>query len=282
MREHRGWIALDIDGTITDASHRVPPEVAAYVKELYEHGWEIIFITGRAFAFAHVALQVFTFPFYLAVQNGADIVHMPSRRLVARNYFSSSIISETEKAHLGIPEDFILYTGFEHGDFCYYRPKKFSNVMLARLHALMPFSLEPWKEVDQFTFDTTDQFPLIKCLGIQPEMERLHERLEGLPSVVSTLIRDPSDKHHFLNLITHQEATKGKALKRAMAEANLGGYVIAAGDDLNDVSMLNVADCKIVMENAPLHMHSMAHILAEPGHKHGIVNALKKAVRLCA
>ena len=66
-----------------------------------------------------------------------------------------------------------------------------------------------------------------------------------------------------------------------MLESKLGGYVIAAGDDLNDLSMLAAADCKIVMENAPLQMHSIAHILAPSAQKQGIIAALKEAVLQC-
>lgn len=282
MRKHRGWIALDIDGTITDATHRVPAEVVDFLQSLYEVGWELIFITGRSFSFAEMALHVFAFPYYLALQNGADILHMPTKRLVARNYLTLSSIEQIEKAHLGIPEDFIIYTGYEHGDFCYYRPKKFSHAMLQHLHKIMPLSLEPWQEVDHFQFEESEHFPLIKCLGVRTEMERLNERLNAYPSITTTLIRDPLDNDRiYLNLVTSVEATKGKALERAMKESGLRGYIIAAGDDLNDLSMLAVADCKIVMENAPLQMHAHADILAPAGHKRGIIPALQEAVQKC-
>lgn len=282
MRLHHGWIALDIDGTITDASHHVPSHVASFLQELYEDGWELIFITGRTFSFAHMALRIFGFPYYLALQNGADILHMPSKKLVARYYLSSEILQEIEMSYQGISEDFIIYTGYERGDFCYYRPKKFSKAMLMHLHKIMPLSLEPWKEVDHFNFKEEEAFPLIKCLGVKSEMERLERKLQQIPSIATTLIRDPLDKDQiYLNLVTSAYATKGKALQTAMREAGGSGYVIAAGDDLNDLSMLNVADCKIVMENAPLQMHSVADILAESGQKQGIIASLKEAIRRC-
>jgi hypothetical protein len=227
-------------------------------------------------------LHVFEFPFYLALQNGADILHMPSKRLVARSYVSSAIIKEIEKCYQGLSEDFIVYTGYEHGDFCYYRPKNFSHAMLSHLRKIMPLSLEPWKEVDHFDFDASDQFPLIKCLGEKEEMERLALRLKKIPSIVTTLIRDPLDKDRiYLNLVTSARATKGQALAKAMQEAKAAGYVIAAGDDLNDISMLEDADCKIVMENAPLEMHPLAHILAQSGQKQGIIAALQEAIQKC-
>src|SRR5579862_9450490 len=193
-----------------------------------------------------------------------------------------AIIQEIAQLYHAIPEDFIIYTGYEHGDFCYYRPKKFSQAMLAHLRKIMPLSSEPWKEVDHFDFEASDQFPLIKCLGERNEMERLALKLGAIPSIVTTLIRDPLDNDRiYLNLVTHENATKGKALLRAIDEAKRKGYIIAAGDDLNDLSMLEMADCKIVMENAPLEMHHLADILAQSGQKQGIVAALKEAIHKC-
>jgi HAD superfamily hydrolase (TIGR01484 family) len=280
MRRHRGRIALDIDGTVTDATHRVPAPVADFLHEMHAGGWELMFITGRTFSFAIHALHVFTFPFYLALQNGADIVHMPSKQLVARYYLDGAIVHEVEKLYKGISEDFILYTGYERGDFCYYRPKRFSQRLLAHLHKIMPLSQEPWKEVDDFALDAGETFPLIKCLGEKGEMERLAQALEDLPRTATTMIRDPLDDDRiYLNLVTHEQATKGKALMRAIEESDNRGVIIAAGDDLNDISMLEAADFKIVMENAPLEMHSMAHFLAKRGNEMGIIEALQKAVQ---
>ena len=51
--------------------------------------------------------------------------------------------------------------------------------------------------------------------------------------------------------------------------------VLAAGDDLNDISMLQAADIKIVMPAAPKEMHPMATILANDG----IIEALKLATQ---
>ena len=45
MTEHRGWLALDIDGTLTDQTHIVPEEVVNYLKELHAKGWEVFIIT---------------------------------------------------------------------------------------------------------------------------------------------------------------------------------------------------------------------------------------------
>lgn len=283
MRKHRGWIALDIDGTITDATHHVPKEVAHFLHSVYEKGWEIVFITGRAYAFAHPTLHIFSFPFYLAVQNGADVLHMPSKQLIARNYLDSQTIDAIEKLYRGIADDFIVYSGYDHGDFCYYRPIKFSHVVLEHLRKIMPFSMEPWRAVDHFAFEKGETFPLIKCIGRKAEMQHLEQKLQSLSSIATSLIRDPLDHDRiYLILVTHENATKGKALLRIIEAYGARGPIIAAGDDFNDVTMLEEADFKIVMENAPLNMHPMADFLAKSSQQQGIIKALEKAMSQCS
>jgi Cof subfamily protein (haloacid dehalogenase superfamily) len=278
MRNHVGWIALDIDGTITDESHHAPPQVVHFLHSLEKKGWEFVFITGRTYSFGYRVVKEFDFPFYLAVQNGADILYMPQKELVARHYLSNTVIPVLENAYRGEKEDFIVYAGYEQGDFCYYRPDRFSPAFIEHLHKIMALSPEPWKSVQNFDFEKEISFPLLKCLGTKEAMQRINGLLQAFPEISATMIRDPLGEGIYLILVTAKQATKGNALQIVKEVIGDGGPVIAAGDDLNDISMLMSADIKIVMSSAPPEMHSMATILAEHGKEHGIIEALTKAI----
>jgi hydroxymethylpyrimidine pyrophosphatase-like HAD family hydrolase len=277
MRKHTGWIALDIDGTITDESHQAPPEVVHFLHSLEKKGWELIFITGRTYSFGYHVVKNFDFPFYLAVQNGADILYMPHKELIARHYLDNGVIPVLEQAYQGEKEDFIVYAGYERGDFCYYRPERFSPALAKHLDKIMALSPEPWKPVHGFDFEKGISFPLAKCLGTKEAMQRVNGLLQAFPGVSATMIRDPLGEGIYLILVTSKQATKGNALQIVKQVIGDGGPVIAAGDDLNDISMLQNADVKIVMSSAPREMHPMATILAEHGKQHGIIEALAKA-----
>ncbi len=278
MRKHIGWIALDIDGTITDKTHHAPPQVVEFLHTLVDKGWEIVFITGRTFSFGYTVVKEFDFPFYLAVQNGADILYMPQKTLISRHYLDAKAIPALEEAYRNEKEDFLLYAGFERGDFCYYRPERFSPKFAEHVKKIMSVSPEPWKAVKNFEFKDGLSFPLAKCLGAKTAMERVSNYLEAFPHISHTLIKDPFATDIYLILVTAKEATKGHALHSVKEVMGDGGPVIAAGDDLNDISMLEAADVKIVMSHAPPSMHSMATIVAEHGQEHGIIAALKQAI----
>jgi HAD superfamily hydrolase (TIGR01484 family) len=278
MRKHIGWIALDIDGTITDETHRAPLQVVQFLHDLEKKGWELVFITGRTFSYGYRVVKAFDFPFYLAVQNGADILFMPHKELVARHYLDPQVIPVLEQAYRGEKEDFLVYAGYDKGDFCYYRPERFSPSMKEHVHKIMATSAEPWRPVENFNFEKSNTFPLIKCLGSREAMLRINALLQPFPEITATMIRDPLEDGIYLNLVTAKQATKGYALERVKDVIGDGGPVIAAGDDLNDISMLERADVKIVMSAAPKEMHSMATILASHGEQHGIIDALKQAI----
>lgn len=279
MRKHIGWIALDIDGTITDETHHAPPKVVHFLHSLEKMGWELIFITGRTYSFGYRVVKEFNFPFYIAVQNGADILYMPHKELVSRHYLDNQVIPILESAYRGENEDFIVYSGYERGDFCYYRPERFTPNFVEHLHKIMALSPEAWKPMQSFSFEKTLSFPLAKCLGTKESMQRINGLLQSIPDISATMIRDPLGKGVYLILVTAKQATKGNALHIVKEVIGDGGPVIAAGDDLNDISMLQSADVKIVMSSAPPEMHSMATILAEHGEQHGIIDALTQAIK---
>jgi HAD superfamily hydrolase (TIGR01484 family) len=274
----KGCICLDIDGTLTADPHKIPEEVADLLKTLYSRGWHFLFVTGRTFSFANHAIDSLDFPYFFAVQNGADLLKMPEKKLIQRFYLSSQFIVQLESIYRGFDEDFIIYSGYQLGDFCYFRSKRFSEKMLDHLEVIKALSPEPWKEVDEFAFAPSDQFPLVKCLGTVEQMKAVHKELEKIPEVHATYIRDPlSAEGFYVNLITSHLASKGQTLARIRSFLEPGLPFIAAGDDRNDWSMLQEADIAILMKTAPKEMFPIADILAEPASELGIISALLKA-----
>ncbi len=276
----KGWIALDIDGTLVEGMQPIPVPVAEYLENLHTSGWKILFITGRMFTFALRELVTIRFPYYVAVQHGADIIHMPSKSVFEERYLDSEVLRDVEKAYRGEPEDCLIYAGFAKGDFCYYRPERFSPSFQPYLEKLQKLCQHPWQAIQSFEELSGLRFPLIKCLGNEKTMLKVGEILSEVPGLAISVIQDIVDPSLFLGLITDAQATKGKALHRVLVKAGRkkGERVIAAGDDRNDVSMLREADIRIVMETAPPEVLAEGDIIAERAGKMGILRALAEAV----
>lgn len=125
MDTKQGLIACDIDGTLTDGTHLIPDQVVDYLHELHDAGWQIALITGRMYSFAKRAIANVNFPYYLGIQNGADILSMPDEKRVDRAYLDSSVLSSLDQLYEDVDSDYLIYGGYEKGDLCYWRPERF-------------------------------------------------------------------------------------------------------------------------------------------------------------
>lgn len=271
------WIALDIDGTLTCKLDSIPEPVSNYLESLSKDGWNIMILTGRAFSYFSHVKYAFKFPYYLALQNGADILKMPEKKLVKRTYLTIEDLKTVETIYEG-EEDLIVYSGFEQGDFCYFRPEKFSSHLLDHIEHLKTLSAKPWQQVKAFDFHADFSFPLIKCFGAKESMRKIEERLNLTSNIQAAMIADPIGKIIHFNLVTHSSATKGNALRSIIGSNRT--KLIAAGDDRNDLSMFKEADVRIVMETAPKEVLAHADIIAPPASACGIIEALEKAIKL--
>lgn len=273
-----GTIALDIDGTITDKNHLIPSEVADFFLTLFSKGWQFIFITGRPFSFAFAALSKLSFPYLLGVQNGADLLKMPEKKHIQSFYLNTEILKTLETIYKDKEEDFLIYSGFEKGDFCYYRPAHFSSRVTAYLERLQTLAVEPWMPLDNFNDSECESFPLIKCFGKKSEMEEIAKKLQPFQNIQVSVIKDPVSPEFFLLLITNKKANKGDGALNLLKIGHLPRPLIVGGDDNNDIPLLKVGDIKIAMEGAPDALISLADIIAKPSHQFGIIAALKKAI----
>lgn len=274
----KGWIALDIDGTITLDKYSVPQPVTDYLKDLQKDGWKIAMATGRPFRFASMALSKFDFPFVFLCQNGSVAMEMPSRKILFKRYLTWDAIHLIEQAYEGIDSDFIVYMGVEKGDLCYFRPDRFPDDEWSAIEAWQATQKEKWEGLKQFTPELMPNFPLAKCFGTFERMEKIAKRLKEMNRFQVALMRNPFDPSGSVVLITDAQASKGLALEEVFRRLERGPTVIAAGDDENDISLLQAADIKIAMSHAPDVLQEFADILAPPTSKMGIIHALQMAI----
>ena len=275
----KGWIALDIDGTITLDKYSVPDPVTAYLRQLSRDGWKIAMATGRPFRFASMALSQFDFPFIFLCQNGSVAIVMPEKKILFKRYLTWDAIGSIEEAFAGIESDFIVYMGVEKDDLCYFRPHRFPEDELPEIMAWQSTQKETWEGVKEFTPELMPSFPLVKCFGLLERMEKIARRLKSLNRFQVALMRNPFEPTGSIVLITDLAASKGLSLQEVFKRLGRGPVVIAAGDDENDLSLLQAADVKIAMSHAPELLQEFADILAPPTSKMGIIHALQMATR---
>jgi Cof subfamily protein (haloacid dehalogenase superfamily) len=262
QEKSKGWLALDIDGTITNKVYEVPQEVVSYLKEKEMEGWKIAIATGRTFHFAKMALSQFSFPFILIPQNGASALSMPEEKILFQRNLPFEIVPLLEQFFKQAKLDFIIYLGSSQNDRCYYRPKRLSPETIERLNKWQVIQKETWHPVDEYTKDQFTEFAAAKAYGKTEDIQVLKKKLQGAQNFHVTVVKDPVMNGWSILFVTHPLASKGGALKEVFSRLGRGEKVIGAGDDENDLSLLDVADVKIAMEGAPPELLAKADLIA--------------------
>lgn len=276
----KGIIALDIDGTITATAHSMPARVVRYLEQLPKQGWELIFITGRSFQWAYSILRELTAPYVLAIQNGAIELKMPAREILCTKYLERSVLPKMEQICCREKTGFIVYAGYEHDDLCYFCSKDFTPETLEYLNRRREGLEEVWIDLPNFDALEIERFASLKCIGKEEPMFKISAEIEKSLRLPAPPNRDPFDNRYFVTQVTHPLATKGHALESTRKLLNWNGPVIAAGDDYNDISMLQKATIKVVMANAPREIAAMADIMAPPASREGIIVGLNHAIAM--
>lgn len=275
----KGLIALDIDGTLSIHLETIPPQVVEYLHNLVKEGWLLIFITGRTFWGCKI-LNALPFPYYVAVQNGAIVLEMPLRRIILKKYLNSHIFPTMEKICRDQPTDFVIYTGAEYNDLCFFRPQCFSQELLIYLQARRELSGESWEKVSSFDDLRIKEFSSVKCFGDEESSPLIAKAIEEQLGLHAPVIKDPFHNGYYVIQATHPAISKGTALRDIINLLEYKGVVIAAGDDNNDRPMLAEADIRIVMSTAPKDLLNEAHVQAPSAAELGIIQGLNQALEI--
>ncbi len=275
----RGIFASDIDNTLTDKRHIIPDEVVNYLVSLHKNGWQIVFLTGRTFSFALMSMEKFTIPYILGVQNGAEVISMPEKKVIYRNFINRDLLKDLDLIFAVHSIGYIVYSGFEGGDFCYYQPQKFSDEMLAYFKKLQALSSVDWVSVDSWAEVPSDSFPLIKCFGEREKLNAVCAKIMTANSLCASVITDSVDPNKGILLITGCGVDKGETLKRLKSDFGWTCPVVGAGDDDNDIPLLQAADIGICVEGGSLRLSEHADFMSSPSADLGIIAAMERVIK---
>lgn len=267
-----GHIFLDIDGTITDEDHHIQDEVALYLKNLSEKGWQISLVTGRMFSFAMRTLDKLDFPFYLSLSNGADIMSMPEKKVISRSY----LLKDVAKTFHTYRFPYTIDAGFDRGDFSYYPPAYFSQEGMKYIELRRKLAPLEWVAFDDIEEIEQEAFPSIKTFGKREDLEYLESKILLKHPVHTSILTDPIDDRLCVFIINAIDASKGDTVRRIKELVPKEGPAICAGNDMNDVTLLQAGDIRIAVGNGPEELTKLADFVAPPSTECGIIEALER------
>jgi len=254
-------VATDIDGTLLIPEGEFTDGVKKCVKELSEKGIKVVLVTGRMNAAAELIAEdlgldtpVVSYQGGLIKQNGETLYE---RCLTAEQADSIIKWSETEKIHLNLYNDDILYSEkkcYEIERYCgnlhtHYQVKQFSEINKDKVNKLLAIDYSNPEKIDRFEYELPELFPELYIVKSTP---------------------------YFLEF-SNREASKYCAVKFLQKYWNISeNETLTIGDQNNDIALLKAGGIRIAMGNATEELKNIANYTTDTVFNDGFVKAMKK------
>ena len=141
------------------------------------------------------------------------------------------------------------------------------------------------KRIDNGTLKIVDNYKdiedipgelIMKVLAFNPDLEKI-ERIGKELSAISSLAVSSSSRGNLE--ITHSDAQKGIALETIANQLHIDLQdVMALGDNLNDVSMLERVGYPVAMDNAMPEVKAIAKLVTDTNEHSGVGKAIMKVL----
>lgn len=262
-------VALDLDGTLTNARKEVTPRVLDAVRRAALAGVSIVLASGRPLVgMAHVAdaLGLNRIGGYVLSNNGSKIVEWRSKDVVLDRVLPrEAVLACCEAAHrFGATalcyDEKGLYS--EDPSATYVEKERFNNSAIAtRVDDL----------AETVRWDPNKMMVVGEPDILRPTLEWLQSRLKGMASV---FLSEP----YFIE-IAPPGIRKDAALGILMGHLGMSlDDLMAVGDGFNDIPMLDCAGLAVAMDNAYPEVKEHADWVAPSNEEDGVAVAIDRFV----
>ncbi len=242
-------LALDIDGTILDSRSKLPEVNRKAIADAAARGIEIALVSGRRYDFAMQVARQIPCPITMIVNNGAlvkssdgttQVIHLLPVGLARRTLEST-----------------LQFRGM--ASVCFNRPRA-NQLIFEHIDWEDPLRRHYFERNRDFIAEIS---PITDCLTEDPiqvmytggvrEAREVHEHLQNLPfadeyTLAVTLYED---RDFGLIDVISPGCTKGSTLAEYVRRRGWSrDQVMAIGDNLNDVEMLEYAGIPVIMGNS--------------------------------
>lgn len=281
-------IASDMDGTLLDSSMQISPENAAAIKHATEQGVEFIVATGRNRTEALPALEQVGIECAMVTLNGAQVFDKTGQSL-----FTVPIDAQTVTSILDLLDERDIYyeVATDQGLFSQSQEQRIElfathlgEVMPHLTHkmaiAMVASQLEilPIHYVKNVRQRLAEGLEVLKIICFHKEEARVlgpvAKELEGFGELSIT-----SSGANNIE-INHRDAQKGIAVAHLAHERNIPlEQIMTIGDNLNDISMIQMAGVSFAMGNAALEIKEYAKYVTDTNIEDGVGKAILRALR---
>lgn len=281
-------IATDMDGTLLNAAHEISEENINAIKYAQSKGITVVIATGRAFYEASTPMAETDLKVPYICLNGAE-VRDESFNIMNTSHLNHELV---ERIKAILDREDVYYQVYTNRGIYTEDPTKDLDIYLdIAKQAGQEADVEKIKQgiqkrIDNGTLKVVNSYEeiedipgelIMKVLAFNPDLEKINAIGAELSAIPSLAISSSSRG----NLeITHSDAQKGIALESIANQLNIDlKDVMALGDNLNDVSMLERVGYPVAVENAMPEVKAVAKYVTDTNENSGVGKAIMKLLK---
>ena len=281
-------IATDMDGTLLNAAHEISEENIQAIKYAQSQGITVVIATGRAFYEANAPINQTDLKVPYICLNGAE-VRDESFNIMSTSNLNIELINRiTEELN----KENIFYQVYTNLGIYTENPLRDLEIYIdiaqraGQVADVEKIKSGIQKRIDNGTLKVVDNYDKIqdtpgeivmKILAFDSDLEKIDRVSETLAKSESLAISSSSRGNIE---ITHSDAQKGIALNTIAERLNIDmKNVMAIGDNMNDVSMLERVGYSVAMENAAPEVKAIAKYETDSNEQSGVGKAIMKLLR---
>jgi Cof subfamily protein (haloacid dehalogenase superfamily) len=273
-------VAIDLDGTLLNKEDEVSQYNIEVIKKLKKLGIKIAIITGRRFISMMDVVKDLEIELPYICFNGGMVVNQYNHEIIYKETLDMSISKQVllEMKEKDIP--IFIYKAEVKGPSTFY----YNSGDHPRVKGYIEFEtkrnqIAPIKELDkEFDFDPI----CIKSFGHYDDIKKVEYLKEKYQHSDLTWLQTVgvNKKTHYLELYPSR-ANKANGLKWLSEQYNIKkSDIIAIGDNLNDLEMLEWAGLGIAMGNAHQKAKEAADLIAPNADDDGVGKILEEVFNI--
>ena len=271
-------LAVDIDGTLLDSRGRVPEAHRQALVDAAARGAEVALVTGRSYHFSRPIADALPLPLTLIVNNGAlvkDKSGSTQLRMLLPRDLARVVLAGTRAYEDSVALVFDRPPGHDERQIVFERMDWTHPNRRGYFEKNQPSIAQAQALADVLTEDPVQ---VMFNGGVHP-MRQLVEQLRGLPvaSQFSVAVTEYAHRDFTLVDVNAAGCSKGSTLARwTEARGFVPADVLAIGDNLNDVEMLEFAGTAVVMGNAIAELKSRGWHVTGTNDDGGLAEAIRR------
>lgn len=271
-------LAIDIDGTLLDSRARLPDANRDAIVEAHARGIEIALVTGRSFHFTMPVAKLLPIPLTLIVNNGAmvkdDAGATAMRNLLPREA-ARRVLADTRAYEDSVAIVFDRPGADDERQILFHRMDWSHPNRRGYYEKNKAYIAEgPSPLSDALTEDPVQ----VMFNGSVGPMRALVAALRAMPIAdqFCVAITEYEPRDFALIDVNAAGCSKGSTLARWVEARGLTrDHVMAVGDNLNDVEMLDFAGTAVVMGNATDAIKERGYQLTGTNDEGGLATAIR-------